>query len=196
MAAKAQDRRVQRTRKLLRDALMELMLEKGYDAVTVQDIIDRANVGRSTFYAHFVDKQQLLLSGVEQLRESLAQEPRVALAAQGRPGAPMLGFSLPMFQHAQSNYRLYQALVVKGGSAMVEQFARSMLTGLVHDELAALVPPGASLPIPLDVVILYTVSAFMALLKWWLDQKMPCSAEEVDQMFRALTMPGITALGL
>ncbi len=196
MAAKAQDRRVQRTRKLLRDALMELMLEKGYDAVTVQDIIDRANVGRSTFYAHFIDKQQLLLSGMEQLRQSLAQEPRVAPAAPGRPGASLLSFSLPMFQHAQSNYRLYQALVVKGGSIMVEQFAQPMLTGLVHDELAALAPPGAPLPIPLDVVVLYTVSAFLALLKWWLDHKMPCSAEEVDQMFRALTMPGISALGL
>ena len=58
MATKAPDRRVQRTRKLLQDALMALILEKGYEAVTIQDIIDRANVGRSTFYAHFLDKQQ------------------------------------------------------------------------------------------------------------------------------------------
>ena len=72
MAAKTPDRRVQRTRKLLQDALIALVLEKGYEAVTIQDIIDRANVGRSTFYAHFLDKQHLFLSGFEQLRQELA----------------------------------------------------------------------------------------------------------------------------
>ena len=55
--AKKMDRRVQRTRQLLQDALIAMVIEKGYDATTVQDIIDRANVGRATFYAHFPDKQ-------------------------------------------------------------------------------------------------------------------------------------------
>jgi AcrR family transcriptional regulator len=60
------DRRVQRTRALLRDALMSLIAEKGYRAITVQNIIDRANLGRSTFYAHYQDKEDLLLSGMEE----------------------------------------------------------------------------------------------------------------------------------
>ncbi len=192
MAAKVPDRRVRRTRNLLQDALMEIMLTKGYDDVTVQDIVDRANVGRSTFYAHFTDKQQLLTSGIEQLRESLARQEGVLEG----PSAGLLGFSLPMFQHVADNYRLYRALVVKGGSALVEELARDMLTGLVRDELAVLVPPGAPLPVPLEVVVQYTVSSFLALQTWWLDQKMPCPAGEVDRMFRDLTIPGIMALGI
>lgn len=61
------DRRVRRTRRALHDALLTLMTEKSFDAVTVQDIIDRADVGRSTFYSHFTDKRDLLDSGFEDL---------------------------------------------------------------------------------------------------------------------------------
>ena len=68
-----QDRRVQRTRTLLTRALMELIVEKGYQAITVQDIIDRANLGRSTFYAHFLDKEDLLMSGLEEVVHQLIQ---------------------------------------------------------------------------------------------------------------------------
>jgi AcrR family transcriptional regulator len=66
---KKADRRIQRTRRLLQDALVGLILEKGYEAITVQDILDRANVGRSTFYEHFYDKDDLLLSSFEFLRD-------------------------------------------------------------------------------------------------------------------------------
>lgn len=193
--AKLSDRRVQRTRKLLHDALMDLMLEKGYEAVTVQDIVDRANVGRSTFYAHFTDKKDLLMSGSDQLQALLSQEQITAQATHGRSSALLLGFGLPMFRHAQANYRLYQAMVAKGGSAIVDDLVGHSLTNLVHDELAALAPSRSTLPVPLEIVVLYSVSSFMALLKWWLDHKMPFPAEEMDRMFRALTIPGLTALG-
>ena len=65
MATKMEDRRVQRTRALLLSALLDLIVEQGYEEITVQDIVDRANVGRSTFYAHFLDKRELLLTGEE-----------------------------------------------------------------------------------------------------------------------------------
>ena len=73
MKTKENDRRVQRTRRTLREALIALILEKGYDQVTVQHIIDRADVGRSTFYAHFENKDKLLLSGFENVREMLLE---------------------------------------------------------------------------------------------------------------------------
>ena len=67
MAGKPTDRRIQRTYKILHEALVELILEKGYDKVTVQDVIDRANVGRSTFYSHFKDLEDLFLRGFDNL---------------------------------------------------------------------------------------------------------------------------------
>jgi AcrR family transcriptional regulator len=63
MAVKVEDRRIQRTRALLLSALLDLIVERGYEELTVQDIVDRANVGRSTFYKHFLDKHELLLRG-------------------------------------------------------------------------------------------------------------------------------------
>ena len=68
------DRRSQRTRQLLSAALFELMLEKRYDGITVQDIIDRANVGRSTFYAHYLDKEDLLVSDFTRVLDALTQQ--------------------------------------------------------------------------------------------------------------------------
>jgi AcrR family transcriptional regulator len=61
------DRRVQRTRRLLHKAFMSLILEKKYESITVQEILDRADVGRSTFYMHFRDKDELLVSGFQYL---------------------------------------------------------------------------------------------------------------------------------
>ena len=67
MQSKAPDRRIQRTRKVLHEALVQLIFEKGNDKVTVQAVLDRANVGRSTFYAHYQDLEDLFLSGFENL---------------------------------------------------------------------------------------------------------------------------------
>ncbi len=191
MTPKAEDRRVQRTRKQLQDALMDLILEKGYEAVTVQDIIDKANVGRSTFYAHFLDKQQLLMSGFEQLHTSLALQ-RAAVTQSGEEGRT-LGFSLAVFEHAQCHYRIFKATLGKQSGAIVHDQMRRVLADFVRDELAALGPHGASSQIPLDIVVQYTVSSFIGLLTWWLDRQMPCPAEEMDRTFRTLTLPGIAA---
>lgn len=61
------DRRRARTRKMLSDALMGLILERGYDAITIQDITDKANLSRATFYLHFGDKQDLYLCSLERV---------------------------------------------------------------------------------------------------------------------------------
>ena len=65
------DRRIRRTQKSLHEALISLVLEKNYDSITVQEILDRADVGRSTFYAHFDGKDELLISGTHELRNTL-----------------------------------------------------------------------------------------------------------------------------
>ena len=192
MAAKAADRRVQRTRTSLLIALLDLIVEKGYEEVTVQDIVDRANVGRSTFYTHFLDKRELLLSGVEELREFLVQQ-RAMLDGSAAASARLLGYSLPLFQHIQRNFRVCRALLSSHSGAIGEPHMRRILTDLVRQEMTASVPLGVTPAVPLDVVVHYTVSALIGLLTWWTDEQLPCSPEEIDQQFRALTMPGIAA---
>lgn len=188
---KKQDRRVERTRRLLLDALMELIIEKGYEAVTVQDIIDRANVGRSTFYSHFLDKQQLHLSGFKHLREFLTEQQHEKSNGNDDNGSKeMLKFSLAMFCHAESHYKLYRAMVGKQSGAFAIKHIQLIIADLIREEFASFKP---NPDVPVEVIVQFTANSFMALMTWWADRKMPYSAEDMDRMFRALTLPGITA---
>lgn len=98
------DRRSQKTKKYLASALIELIMEKGYDAVTIQDIIDRANVGRSTFYSHYESKEQLLVGNIN-FQEALVQTPA------NEPENYPWGVNLPyLFQHTREHLSLAKAL--------------------------------------------------------------------------------------
>src|SRR6266699_5908998 len=90
------DRRISRTRMLLQHALNSLILKKGYEAITIKDICDAANVGRSTFYAHYTSKDDLKRSGLEHLRRLLVDRQKQALAGAGDIRQRSLGFSLTM----------------------------------------------------------------------------------------------------
>jgi AcrR family transcriptional regulator len=104
MTKRTIDRRVARTRGMLQQALMSLILKKGYDATTVEDICEEANVGRSTFYAHYTSKDDLKRSGLdEHLRRLLVDRQRDALAAPGDIKDRGLSFSLAMFEHARDH---------------------------------------------------------------------------------------------
>lgn len=197
------DRRVARTRNLLQDALVALIVEKGYDAITVQDILDKANVGRSTFYAHFLDKQDLLISGLERLKAALAEQQQAALA---HPGAATRGpsaggelagplaFSLPMLLHVKSHHRLYRAFVGRQSGTMVMLHIQRLLADLARDEISARLPLKTQTMMPVEAVVQATIGAYLALLAWWMDHKMPCSAEELDRMFQRIVLPGLRAL--
>src|SRR5215469_3593940 len=100
------DRRVARTRALLHRAHLALILEKGYEAVTVEDICAAADVGRSTFYAHYPNKEALHRGGLDQLRHELVSRQ----AEHGDAGGGPLAFSLPMFEHAREHLDIYRAI--------------------------------------------------------------------------------------
>jgi AcrR family transcriptional regulator len=198
---RAEDRRVRRTRRLLREALVALILEKGYDRVTVQDVLDRADLGRATFYAHFRDKDDLLVSGFEALRESLRQHlARVARLPRADEHRPVdgLGLAGALFDHAGQQRRLYRALVGRRGGAAVLKHAREQFTALVREHLEeAAANRQAAPPVPLEVTVQFVVSAFLGVLTWWLDSDPPHTAEQIGRMFEQLAIPGVRAgLGL
>jgi AcrR family transcriptional regulator len=183
------DRRIRRTRKLLQDALLELILEKGYAAVTVQDVIDRANVGRSTFYAHFQDKESLFLSEFEALQKQFEDH----LTRMPMNDASPWGLSLMMFQHAQSQRQLYKALAGKEAGSVVLEYLQKFLAAVLLDHLRPQLSRRKNPQIPPEILTHYLVSTFIALLTWWLDHDLPYSAERMNDMFRQLTQPGVEA---
>lgn len=188
-----EDRRVGRTRKLLEDSLHDLILEKGYDAVTVQDIIDRANVGRSTFYAHYTDKQNLLFSHFAELEAHLSEQQRLVRARSTEPVERVFGFSLAMFRHANEYRRLWAMVVGKQTGAAIVRQIQSIIEKIVGREIAALAARGSATAVPPAVITQHVVTAMLGLLTWWLNEGSKYSAEEVDRMFRVLVKPGIAA---
>lgn len=111
---------------MLRDALVSLVLERGWDAITVKDVCDAADVGRSTFYAHFGDKEELLVSGFDDLLGHLrsASEPGV-----------LLPFVRPLIEHALENQQLFRAVIGKHSGRVVERRFRQLVLTLVGEAL-------------------------------------------------------------
>src|SRR5260370_36119192 len=137
MAKKPIDRRVARTRAMLQQAHISLILKKGYDAISVDDMCNAANVGRSTVYGHSTSKDDLRRSGLEHLRKALVDRQKDALAKSGNIRDRSLGFSLAMFEHARDHIDLYKALVGGRGGAIALGTIRQIFADLVRNELPA-----------------------------------------------------------
>lgn len=186
------DRRSRRTRLMLRDALVELILEKGYEAVTIQDITDRADLARATFYLHYRDKEDLLGSSLEELYDELVSRTRMHERLVGVPDQP---YSLIAFQHAQENANLYRILLNGQGLGVVVRRIREHLAAHITNTLRTL-PGSRDLPMPPEVLANYLVGALLGMVAWWLDADMPNSAEEMAHAYRQITLQGmITLLG-
>jgi AcrR family transcriptional regulator len=179
----ALDRRAQRSRELILEALFALMTERGYERLTVQNLIDRAGVGRATFYAHFESKEELLATSIGRLRAWLVQMHR---AAGGEP----LGFTLPFFQHLASHQRIYRMTVARESETSVERHIRQMLAELVREDLRRWRSPSAA---RLDLATHYVVGALWASFLWWMESPQPLSPEELNALFQQLTFPGLEA---
>jgi AcrR family transcriptional regulator len=190
MTKNTTDRRIQRTSEMLQHALISLILKKGYEAITVSDICEAANVGRSTFYAHYTSKDDLKRKGLKTLRRLLVERQRDALAMTGDVRQRSLSFSLPMFEHARDHIGLYRALVSSGGSSVALGSIREMLSDLVRHELTV-TTDSTSVEVPRELVVQYVVGAYMNVLIWWLDGGAKLPPQQMDAMFRRLATEGI-----
>lgn len=184
------DRRVARTRGMLHQALLSLILEKGYAAISVEDICERANVGRSTFYAHFTSKDDLKRSGLERLRRELLARRRDA-SASAPVSSPALGFSLAMFEHARDHMHLYRALVGSKGGAIALDTIRQTLCDFVRGGLTTTGGRNGE-SVPHEFVVQHIVGAYMAVLTWWLDGGAKLQPRRMDEFFQRLMTKGIT----
>jgi AcrR family transcriptional regulator len=188
------DRRIQRTQQLLRTALMALIQEKGFEALSVQDIIDRANVGRATFYAHFDNKDDLLASGIEELGVSLRERQRQAMATAIRPDDRLFAFSRALFLHANEHRTVFRAMVGKRSGAVIQQLFHKLLVDLVRDEVKVMLPAGRTAEAPTEAIAQFIGGGLFGLLLWWSNGKMRMRVDEVDAAFRRLAIPAVRAI--
>jgi AcrR family transcriptional regulator len=186
------DRRVQRTRELLQRSLIEQIGERDYDAITIQEIVDRANVGRTTFYQHYTSKDDLLISCHEYIISEFRFSPRRThpLTRQEllSPEAPQ-GL-IAAYQHVQEAWgKLYPIFQGKDGALILRRI-RDLSAQEIETNLRAVFTKMDS-HIPLEMLSNYLAGAQLALVQWWLEKHRPHSAEILAQTFQRLQSAAI-----
>jgi AcrR family transcriptional regulator len=192
------DRRIIRTRRSLRDALIALILEKGYESVTIEEITARADLGRTTFYLHFHDKEDLLMCTVRELVEELIEQlsslPLQEWKAQNDPSvaAEMLTPAITSaFQHVAQNANLYR-IILRGDSTYS---ATQRLRHILVEAVSTLIrhfsnQPGLEISpqVPLEIFVHGLVGAWIGLVTWWLDQGLQYTPEQMGNLYHKMFM--------
>jgi AcrR family transcriptional regulator len=203
------DRRIQRTRQALRKALMELIKEKGYDAISVEQITQRANLGRTTFYLHYKDKEDLLVDEFSELANERARTlSEIPFSAwlpdlenpehtiENKPSEPFL----MVFQHVANNADIYRILLQNEKSDRILERIRKIITQAITEFMQTKVendPIPLLLEVPIDLLAAYFSGALLSCVDWWLEQGSEYSPEEMTRMFQRLFFPGArTILGM
>jgi AcrR family transcriptional regulator len=180
------DRRILRTRDTLGDALVALMHEKNFDEITVQDVLDRARVGRSTFYVHYRDKNDLFLSDVEDFLEGCS----TALKRQDASSRRLLPVQ-EFFTHIREVREFYAALVRSGKVNDVWALARGFFARSIEERLQM---AGVKLePARRSAQAHALAGSFFSLLDWWIDKGMKANPKEMDDLFHRMAWSGLAA---
>jgi AcrR family transcriptional regulator len=187
----------------LRNALLALIKEKGFDSVSVEEITERANVGRATFYVHYDDKEDLLLDEFRKIASNRVQvlsEIPVSIWRSNKDSlelsdgrAPVMPLLL-VFEHAAQNAELYRILLRGDSSQRVGGQIREIIAESINAILQtrfASEPPPAPAEVPVDLLAAYFSGALMGSLNWWLEQETSPQPEEMARMFQHLFFPGV-----
>ena len=185
---KKTDARVRRTRDALGDALVALMQEKPFETITVQDVLDRAEVSRSTFYSHYSDKDDLLMSDAEEFFESIS----MALSVHGDQSDRVFPVR-EFFGHLSDVQPFFKALVKSGKYQENMELARGHFARGIERRLSELPRSKSIPPNQLSAIAFTHAGALLSLLTWWLDRGMRESPAEMDELFHRMIWNGVLA---
>jgi len=196
------DRRIQRTRQALRKALTEIIKEKGYDSISVEEITQRANLGRATFYLHYKDKEDLLIDEFSELANERARTLSEIPFSEWLPNAenpsqPTENKASPpflmVFQHIADHAELYRILLKSEKSDRILGRIRKIITQSITEFMQTKVendPIPLLFEVPIDLLAAYFSGALLSCVNWWLEQGLAYSTEEMTRMFQRLFFPG------
>ncbi|HEY8410689.1 MAG TPA: TetR/AcrR family transcriptional regulator [Pyrinomonadaceae bacterium] len=180
------DARVRRTRDALGDALVALMQEKAFETITVQDVLDRAKVGRSTFYSHYSDKDDLLMSDAEEFFELVS----MLLSRRGDKSDRVFPVQ-EFFSHITEAKQFVDALVSSGKFNDNMELARGQFARGIERRLSELAR-GQQIPADERPALAFAYAgALLSLLTWWIDRGMKQSPAEMDQLFHKLVWQSV-----
>lgn len=179
------DRRAMRTRTALQRALMSLIREQDYDAITVDDLCRKADVGRSTFYLHFSSKDDLKRSGLADLKAQLVEATS--------PSADRFSFVLPLLEHASEQLLHYRALAGTRGRRVSLKAMREIVHAMVEADIRSKAGDAEDIDgISPEVAAQFVTGALMGMLAWWLDGGAKLPPDTLNAAFRRLAAEGLT----
>lgn len=171
-----QDRRVKRTQNLLAKALIALTLEKGYEAVTIRDITERADVGYATFFRHYRDKDALLQDVLDVvLSELLGLLPPA-------PDADPATVGTLIFRYVQEHSEVIRVLLSsQGASSLMQQMIETGAQNILQEHTQR-----EDSVVPIEVAAYHMVTSAIALVQWWLEHNMPYPPERMGLIYQEL----------
>jgi AcrR family transcriptional regulator len=184
------DRRVVRTRRALRDALMQLILEKDYHAILVQDITDRADLARATFYLHYKDKDELLYSSQEEIFDELVERMKPFAPTDEIERERHVEMGTIVFRHVQAHADFYRVMLGERGVSAFIVRVRHYIAARWLEMVIPLLPPGHVTVYPLDAIAHQQAGAMLAVIGWWLENDMPLPPERVAEIDHDLGLWG------
>jgi AcrR family transcriptional regulator len=183
------DRRVLRTRQLLRGALLSLIQERGFEALTVQDITERATLNRATFYLHYADKHDLLMQVIRETLAELTDLPLPSTESRAHIGAGIREFFGGVFSHTLRHLAFYRVMFSEGSGAGISE----QLHDTIYRVASWLINRSQIVGwrMPPEVVISVLSGAFLGMVRWAAAQPTPPDADQMAEQFTALVMPGL-----
>ncbi len=176
------DRRIERTRQLLSKALMDLIVERGYDDITIQDITDRANVSRTTFYLHFKDKEELLFTSMQAIYDGLLGGHEGMLPTSSDPrDLTAEDCHAEDFEHVAEYADFYRVMLSDNGSIRFVWEVMSYLARIMQPKLEQAANEREA-KLPPSLIGAFLAGGQIGVTKWWLENDMACSPQEMARM--------------
>jgi AcrR family transcriptional regulator len=189
------DLRVQRTRKLIREALFELINEKGFEAVSVQDITDYAMINRTTFYRHYTDKYDLARKCMDNVFQSLIDQISSTEKENQVAGVNSSRNFKVFLNHLDQNADLYNLLFGQASHPVFISQLKEYIIQILRFRMKNLEYSQSSLP--QDMFEEYLAGAYIGVIQWYLTHRDEYTADSIAQWLYKLVAEGsISVLGL
>jgi len=185
------DPRILRTRRLLHEAFIELVSEKGFDNITIQDLTDRATLNRATFYLHYRDKNELLGDVFETLIQDvnpLLTDGEVQATHDPYQAVPRIA---TMLEHISDHHEFYRSILGRHGASGFAALVQTYIEEVLSSWLSVLKPDEAYRKVNAEVAVHYVGSAYLGVISWWLENAMPVTSEQLAEQLMHLTALGL-----